>query len=36
MTAEDLLNGKMKIQVSISPVHPAEFLILNFEVDMIK
>jgi hypothetical protein len=36
MTAENLLNGKMKIQVSISPVHPAEFLILNFEVDMIK
>lgn len=31
MTADDLLNGYMRISVSVAVVHPAEFMIISFE-----
>lgn len=34
MTADDLLNGIMRITVQVAVVHPAEFLVITFEQQM--
>jgi len=34
MTAQDILDGLMKISVSLALVHPAEFIVLNFQQQM--
>ncbi len=31
MTAEDVLAGRMIVEIGIAPVHPAEFIIIRFE-----
>lgn len=31
MTADDILNGRMIVQIALAPVRPAEFIILRFE-----
>lgn len=31
MTADDILNGIMRVRVAIAPVRPAEFIVLTFE-----
>lgn len=31
MTADDLLNGYMKISVQVAVIHPAEFIVISFE-----
>ena len=31
MTAEDLLNGRRIVEVEVAVVHPAEFVVLQFE-----
>jgi uncharacterized protein len=36
MTAEDILNGFMRISVSVAVVHPAEFIVISFEQQMAK
>ena len=36
MTAEDLLNGFMKVAVKIAVVRPAEFIVITFEQEMAK
>lgn len=36
MTPTDILNGYMRISVSIAVVHPAEFIVLTFEQEMQK
>ena len=34
MTADDILNGRMIVQIAMAPVRPAEFIILRFEQKM--
>ncbi len=34
MTAEDILNGIMRISVKVAIVHPAEFIVITFEQQM--
>ncbi len=34
MTADDILNGRMIVQIALAPVRPAEFIILRFEQKM--
>ena len=34
MTADDLLNGIMRVTVKVAVVHPAEFIVLTFEQQM--
>jgi phage tail sheath protein FI len=34
MTAEDILNGRMIVEIAMAPVRPAEFIILRFEQKM--
>ncbi len=34
MTAEDILNGRMTVEIGIAPVRPAEFIILRFSQKM--
>jgi hypothetical protein len=36
MTAEDILNGFMKVTIKVAVVHPAEFIVLTFEQEMAK
>ncbi|WP_420386401.1 phage tail sheath family protein [Roseivirga sp.] len=36
MTAEDILNGIMRVSVKIAVVHPAEFIIIQLEQEMAK
>ncbi len=36
MTAEDLLNGFMKVSVKVAVVRPAEFIVISFEQEMAK
>ena len=36
MTADDLLNGFMRVSVSVAVVHPAEFIVISFEQQMAK
>ncbi|MEO9531968.1 MAG: phage tail sheath C-terminal domain-containing protein [Crocinitomicaceae bacterium] len=36
MTADDLLQGYMKVSVKVAVVHPAEYIILQFEQQMAK
>jgi len=36
MTAQDILNGIMRIQASIALVRPAEFIIITYEQEMVK
>jgi hypothetical protein len=36
MTAEDLLNGYLKVTVKVSVVYPAEFIVFNFSQEMAK
>jgi hypothetical protein len=31
MTADDILNGYLRVRVAIAPVRPAEFIVLTFE-----
>jgi phage tail sheath protein FI len=31
MTADDLLNGYMRILVKVAVLHPAEFIVISFE-----
>jgi phage tail sheath protein FI len=30
MTADDVINGRMIVDISLAPVRPAEFIILRF------
>lgn len=34
MTAEDILNGFMKVSVKVAIVHPAEFIVISFQQQM--
>lgn len=34
MTAQDILDGRMRLSVHFSPVRPAEFIVLQFEQEM--
>jgi phage tail sheath protein FI len=34
MNADDILNGRMIVQIAMAPVRPAEFIILRFEQKM--
>lgn len=34
MTGEDILNGLMKVSVKVAVVHPAEFIVLEFQQEM--
>ena len=34
MTAQDILDGYMKVQVTLQMVHPAEFIVLTFQQEM--
>ena len=36
MTAEDLLDGCMRVSVLVAVVHPAEFIEITFEQEMAK
>lgn len=36
MTAEDILNGVMKVTVKVAVVRPAEFIVISFEQQMAK
>ncbi|MCG8574694.1 MAG: phage tail sheath subtilisin-like domain-containing protein [Flavobacteriales bacterium] len=36
MTSDDILNGFMKVAVKVAVVHPAEFIVLEFEQQMAK
>ncbi len=36
MTSEDLLNGIMRVSVNVAIVHPAEFIVISFEQEMVK
>jgi hypothetical protein len=36
MTAQDILNGTMRVAVKIAVTHPAEFIVLQFEQQMTK
>ncbi len=36
MTAEDILNGFMNITVKVAVTHPAEFIIISFQQEMVK
>ena len=36
MTAEDILNGLMRVSVKVAVVHPAEFIVITFEQEMAK
>ncbi len=36
MTAEDLLNGFMRVSVKLAVVHPAEFIVITFQQQMAK
>lgn len=35
MTAEDILNGIMKVTVKVAIVHPAEFIVITFQQEMV-
>jgi hypothetical protein len=34
MTADDILNGNMRVQITLQMVHPAEFIMLTFQQQM--
>ncbi|MCJ8274151.1 MAG: phage tail sheath family protein, partial [Psychrosphaera sp.] len=36
MTAEDMLNGFMRVSVKVAVVRPAEFIVISFEQEMAK
>lgn len=36
MTADDLLNGYMRVSVAVAVVHPAEFIVISFEQQQAK
>ncbi len=36
MSAEDILNGIMRVTVKVAVVHPAEFIIITYEQQMAK
>ncbi len=36
MTSEDILNGIMRVSVKVAPVHPAEFIVISFEQEMVQ
>jgi len=36
MTGEDILNGFMKVAIKVAVVHPAEFIVIEFQQEMAK
>ena len=36
MTSEDILNGIMRVSIKVAIVHPAEFVVITFEQEMVK
>ncbi len=36
MTAEDILNGCLRVMIKVAVVHPAEFIVITFEQEMQK